>query len=117
MVYRTPRAAIPCKAAAADSTQQLSETSSKCLRNDGCRCARRCVVCAEGSELAITTGLSCGGIMPRRRICAVIALCASFALCCDRDSGAPNAQAYQTTAEPPSAILDGYTADPHAVVF
>jgi len=55
--------------------------------------------------------------MPRRRICAVIALCASFALCCDRDSGAPNAQAYQTTAEPPSAILDGYTADPHAVVF
>jgi beta-xylosidase len=55
--------------------------------------------------------------MARGLICVAIALCVLLAVGCDGDTTSTKILAYQTTAPPPDPILEGYTADPHAVVF
>ena len=50
-----------------------------------------------------------------RAICVTLLLCASTGLAC---SDVPSEEMLiEMSIEPPKPILDGYTADPHAVVF
>ena len=49
-------------------------------------------------------------------ICVLLPLCGFAGLACNAED-TPERHAYEMTIEPPKPILEGYTADPHAVVF
>jgi beta-xylosidase len=54
--------------------------------------------------------------MPRDGICLVASLCVLIASACSAEDQ-PEGLSYEMTIDPPKPILEGYTADPHAVVF
>src|SRR5262245_34859551 len=87
----------------------------------------RLVVCPRGAGLSSSRsksppslGLVCRLQPPRRAvstraICVLVSLCASVGVGCGDPPDA--ATSLEMEIEPPKPILEGYTADPHAVVF
>src|SRR5512140_1441141 len=54
--------------------------------------------------------------MPRDGICLMASVCVLTASACSVNDQ-PESLSYEMTIDPPKPILEGYTADPHAVVF